>query len=110
MDKRTYNLAKLSVSMDLIKRGVRSAACLTIPLVFLDEVFSEIEKAGLKSYPIQCGECHADVTIFRHEHLRQVIPQIDELQDPLRAWAYGKLFGYSEEAIGEFIAGRSTSL
>jgi hypothetical protein len=98
-----WDHARLSAHIDLVKRGVRSAAHLTIRKTALQEVCQVVERAGLYLHVEACGRNHSDVTLFAHLHLKRVIPALEGLSEPARTWAYGKLFGYSEDAIGKFI-------
>ncbi|MBM4395607.1 MAG: hypothetical protein FJ087_07950 [Deltaproteobacteria bacterium] len=68
----------------------------------------EVEAAGLRWHIEVLGEDHFDLYFFRHEHMRAVLVQLLRGTDrpTFDAWAWGHAYGYSEEAIAEFISAK----
>ena len=90
----------------LIKKEARPAAEITIRNKTLSDAETMIEQADLKMFKTPCGENHHSLFIYKHAHLEPIIKKAvglptDEMA--LQRWIEGKLFGYSEEMIGEFI-------
>jgi hypothetical protein len=103
VDAESYDLGRISANIELIERDVRPDACLTIRNDMLKDVIDKIKAKGLLYLVQEISYTHSDVHIFRYKHLRKVIEEIEGLSPTVRAWAYGRLFGYSEAEISKFI-------
>lgn len=65
-----------------------------------------VQKEGVYSYtkPSLTSESWTALWIFKHKHMLQVINKLpDNPETPFDHWLLGKAFGYSDEAIMEFI-------
>ena len=89
--------------------GERPVAEVTVQNVYLHQATDAAEKEGLQVVTVGLGEHHANLYIFKHQHLRRVIEQMLARSRPTLAlselddWMWGKLFGYGEQEIGEYI-------
>lgn len=100
-----WDIGRVSVHNLLIKLGVRSAAEITVHNEYAEEIRQEIEEEGLLFRAGPWGEHHTEFMIFREPHVGDIIERIEAAEDgALRAWCWGKLFGYSEADVGEYLA------
>lgn len=102
----TWDEGKLSAELYLVKRQVRPAFNMALRKSMLDHALKLVRDEGLHALVQPLSEQHVAFSVFAQPHLAAIIPQIDVLPNPLRDWAYGKLFGYSEASIGEFLAAK----
>jgi hypothetical protein len=107
VDAQTWALASVSVHADLVKRGVRPVAEVVIRNHFQSEAMSIIRHAGLRTHAAARGRNHVALYLYRHKYLGAVIRSLLGSEtsfddDTLQIWHWGKLFGYSDEAIGRF--------
>ena len=103
----TWDLGKLSAEIYLVKREVRPAANMILRKSLLQRAKRMVSDEGLRFHITTLNESHVSFSVFLHPHLETIIPQIDALPFPLRDWANGKLFGYSEAQIGDFLAAKT---
>ena len=92
-----------SAHLELVRLGVRTAAEVTVHNECAPECLAKVKKERLFAHTEAMGATHTSITIFAHKHLATIIPMLSTLPEPLLSWAYGKLYGYSEAKIGEFL-------
>lgn len=107
VDALTWALASVSVHADLVKRGVRPVAEVVIRDEFQSEAMPIIRHAGLRTHAAPRGRNHVALYLYRHAYLGAVIRSLLGSEtsldrESLQIWWWGKLFGYSDEAIGRF--------
>lgn len=94
----------------MVQRG-KPAAVVPLQTRHLDAAIGSIQiNHGLKTYVDYSCEGWVSLWIFKHEHILDVIrasPQVPE--NVYEHWLLGKLFGYGEEAIAEFINSNSNT-
>lgn len=90
-----------------VKRGTKPVAEITVPLNRVSQVTEEARTEGVLFHVVACGTTHACVFLFVHPHLLTVVKHMNGEEDAgndFITWTWGKVFGYSEEAIAEFIS------
>ena len=97
-------MGSLSAHIHLVKLGVRPIAEITVHNSYLPESVAEIGKNGLRMLTRPAGTTHTSVYLFEHPYLKSVIERVESLppHTAIQGWAYGKMFGYSEQAIARF--------
>lgn len=96
-------LGRLRAYCEMVQKG-KPAAMLPIQARYVNEAKTIIQSYGLHKYLEKLAEGWLMLWIYRFPHILEVIKSVP--QAPRTAydhWVLGKLFGYSEEAIGEFI-------
>lgn len=91
----------------MVARGAKPTAEVEIPRRALRGVRAIARGYGLRCYvvPLDSGT-HMLVYVYRpqHRHIPRIITAIRSVTDlTVHHWMRGKLFGYSEDAIAEFI-------
>lgn len=95
---------RVRMTIDLIDKGVRSAGCVNIRKGSRDQISAILTKLGY-AYSIQDnGDHHCELLICKYQYLLQVAEMIESTQEPLRTWALGKLYGYSDNEIETYVA------
>jgi hypothetical protein len=98
--------ARLHEQMILIRNEVRPAAEVTCRNEELQSVVQYITAQEMSYISNRQGDHHTSVIFFlcKYSHLQAVLDGIFNLPEcGLKTWAYGKLFGYSEDAIASFL-------
>lgn len=92
----------------LVSRGAKPCSVIGIELFHTKGAAKVISAWGLFSHLDDTHEVCPQLHIFKHEAYRPVIEELTKENLPLseasRHWINGKLFGYSDEAIAEFLA------
>lgn len=98
-----YNdIGRIALHCYLIKNGVRAGASETIRKENLDSALQDIADDELYCFHSPQGDTHVHICIFKHKHVEDIIKRIYKCQDDiLSTWCFGKLFGYSEQSIGQ---------
>ncbi|MFH1539007.1 MAG: hypothetical protein ABIH66_08595 [bacterium] len=106
IDSLSWTMGKISAQAELVKRGVRPVAEITVHKDCFQAAIEEVERFNLYTRCIPKGENHTEIYLFQHSHLGNVVEYLNDNQESSEiffAWCCGKLFGYSEYQIGEFI-------
>lgn len=96
-------LGRLRVYCEMVQRG-KPAAMFPIQARYANEAKTIIQSYGLHEYLEKLAEGWLTLWIYKFPHILEVIKSVP--QAPSTAydhWVLGKLFGYSEEVIHEFI-------
>lgn len=96
-------IAKLDTYCNMVRCG-KPAACLPLQTRYVDAATSTIEGHGLRYHIEELALGWATVWVYKYPHILNVIEATR--QAPKTAydhWVLGKLFGYSEEAIRDFV-------
>lgn len=105
--QETNDLASVRKAMDDIQKGIRPIASATIRV----DTHCTVQYQNLISSAPSClsfprSDNHRETYIFKHAHLAEVIRAAEGQphdEAVVQAWFNGKMFGYSEEAIAEYI-------
>lgn len=72
---------------------------------YRDEITSLVAEHGLKAYTEPLAEGWFTLWIYRYPHILEIIRSVPQApKTVLDHWLLGKLFGYEESAIHEFLS------
>jgi hypothetical protein len=95
---------ELNVYCYMVQRG-KPAACLPLQERYVDEGKSFVASKGLHTYIQQLSEGWVTLWIYKHQHIHEVINHMPQVPDSvIDHWMLGKLFGYDENSISEFLS------
>ncbi len=106
----SWTLSSISTQAMLVNTEVRPVAVVTVLNSMVPIVAREWESLapkGVQWLSVPEGKTHTDIIIFQHKHLKEVaraaygLPHSAEI---VRHWFQGKMFGYSENKIAEFVS------
>jgi|GEM_PF-4600205 len=97
------DMARLDENIEVVILEVRAAASITMRSECMLDIVEIVDRSGLHCIWDVVDPNHIEVTIFKYHHIGGIIREISKLERPLRDWCYGKLFGYSERKISEFL-------
>ncbi|GAB6100414.1 hypothetical protein JCM16358_22930 [Halanaerocella petrolearia] len=87
----------------MVNRG-KPAATLAVQDRYLDEIKEFIEQENLLTYNEELYEGWQTLWIYKYPHILEVIKTLQQTPDSkFDHWILGKLFGYDEHSIHEFI-------
>lgn len=107
VDGPSWDMSKVVAHIELVKLGVRPVAEVVVRNEHLAAALAEVMRLGVRSVTFPRGQNHTALFIHIHPHLGQVIRRItdgDGEQSVLDTWIFGKMFGYSEQAIAEMVS------
>jgi hypothetical protein len=88
----------------MVQRG-KPAALLPVQERYKTEMTTLVEEYGLKAYVEPLTDGWFSLWIYRYPHVLEVIKSVPQApKTVLDHWMLGKLFGYEESAIHEFLA------
>lgn len=89
----------------MVKRG-KPAALISIQKRYLKEALSLIENEyKLRTYCEMLADGWITLWIYKNDYLLDVIKKVPQKpKSVFEHWVLGKLFGYSEEAIQDFLS------
>lgn len=97
------NRGEIGAYCYMVKRG-KPAAMIPIQERYAPEAISLIEKHELNSYTEWLSEGWKTLWIYKYPHILEVIKSVPQAPSAVfEHWLLGKLFGYEEAAIHEFI-------
>ncbi len=101
---------QVSVYCEMIKRG-KPSAILPIQNRYVDELQSYIESEyGLYVYTETLTEEWNNIWIYKDSHMLKIIQSLPhEPETEFDHWVLGKMFGYSDEAIRQYIESQTSS-
>ena len=96
----------------LVSKGVRPVACIEVKAIAVDEVLEDVKARGLDFFHVKGDRYNtaSAIYVWKHPHMEQVVRwhrgprRSADIPSPVSTWITGKVFGYSEEEIGRFIA------
>lgn len=101
------NKEELRIYCDLVKKG-KPAACIPLQVRHIDEARAIVNQEGVLQVHVEgLSEGWVTFWVYRYPHILEAIKNTP--QAPKTAydhWILGKLFGYEEAAIQEFIQTR----
>lgn len=100
---------KMQIEMycQAVATGNKPVAMLSIQSRYSNEIKKMVEREGLKIHLVDVNRNNSWNTafIYRHDYLLEVIKKAPERPNSIyEHWVLGKLFGYSDEAIKDFLA------
>lgn len=95
---------QLSAYCYLVERG-KLAADIQVLNRYVEELRKHVEdKYHLNMHCEHFYEGWTDITIYKEGYVLDLLRMIPNIHNPiLRNWAWGKLFGYSDETIGKYL-------
>jgi hypothetical protein len=109
VDSFSWQAGRLSCLIYEVKVGSKALAEIIIEKNDLAGLQADLEQAGVLFHTAPSGPDHTTVWICRHPHVLTVLKHLrgEQLDDQVfKTWAWGKAFGYSEEAIESFISSK----
>jgi len=97
-------LSSLETQAALVARGVRPAAMEAVQDRYLEEARRIADRHGLCALVEDLADGWKEVWVYKHPHIGFVIEKTG--RQPATAfehWVLGKVFGYSEEAIADYL-------
>jgi len=114
VDGPSWDIGRLSCLIYEVKRGSKPVAEIVVPVGRVGVVKDELDSSGLFYHMSPRGEFHTAVYLSAREHLLAIVRHMlgdTDAGDLFSTWVWGKIFGYSEEAIeGYFGDSLGTSL
>lgn len=96
-------LGRLQIYCEMVQKG-KPAAMLPIQVRYANEAKTIIQSYGLNEYMENLADQWLTLWIYKFPHILEVIKSMPQAPKTVYDhWVLGKLFGYSEEAIREFI-------
>ena len=96
-------LAKIDIYCYMVQTG-KPAACIAIQARYMGEAIQEVDREGLQAYVEILAEGWNTLWIYKKDFMLDVIKRLpDKPETVYEHWILGKVFGYSEEAIEEFV-------
>lgn len=87
----------------MVERG-KPAANLPIQSRYAEEAISIIKRHGLKYIKNPLSDGWEEIWVYKYPHIGDIIRVLPQVpKTAFDHWVNGKLFGYSEEAIHEFL-------
>lgn len=88
----------------MVKRG-KPAAMVAVQECYISEVTGIVAELGLQIYTEPLSEGWFTLWIYRYQHILEVIKCLPQTPRTVTDhWILGKLFGYDEAAIKEFLS------
>ena len=101
-----FVLGQVSVYLEQIRTGTKLAAQLGCSAAHVDEVAKAVGQEDCHSVIEYRSADRVAVWIFKEDFVRALIEELGQNATPPTAagvWAMGKLFGYSDAAIGPYL-------
>jgi hypothetical protein len=101
-----FVLGQVSVYLEQVRTGAKLAAQLGCSTVYVDEIVKAVDKDGCQFAIEDRTAERVAVWIFKEDFVRTLITELGQNATPPTAagvWAMGKLFGYSDAAIGPYL-------
>jgi hypothetical protein len=88
-----------------VKSGCKPGALLMAPLDCKDRIIAEVRRHDLYFWQSPRPDDWIDLYIFANPFYQQIISKLNEIKKPeiIAHWISGKLFGYSDTAILDWI-------
>ena len=94
----------------MVARG-KPAGSIPVKIIYIDEIKSFVKNNyGLNVYCEKLSEGWVTLWIYKYRHILDVIKSLKRSpQSAFDHWVQGKLFGYEEAAIAEFLGSQTLS-
>lgn len=101
MDEFIFN--RIDFDCDMICKG-KPCSCEAIQNRYIDSSIKIINNFGLKSYVEELSLGWKTIWIYKDEYMLEIIKKLPEQPKTIfDHWILGKAFGYSDEAIKNFV-------
>lgn len=97
-----YTLAIINLDCQMIQTG-KPCASLAIQDRYVVEVVNMVNNVKLKTHVECLAEGWNTIFIYRDEYMLEIIKALPDPKTKFDHWVLGKAFGYSDEAIKEFL-------
>lgn len=98
-------IGELEAYCYMIHRGGKPAASVAIQDRYLETAASIVESHGLKYHVEELSPGWKTFWVYQYPHILDVIKALPQAPETVfDHWALGKLFGYSEESIQNFLS------
>lgn len=95
--------SKVNLYCDLVNKG-KPCACEAIQERYIYETIKSIEGHGLKIYIENLSPGWKTIWIYKDDYMLEIIKLLpEEPKTVFDHWVLGKAFGYSDEAIRNFL-------
>lgn len=99
--------SKFTTYVEQVKNGAKPVALMSLQARYIDEAEQFVkERTNLNVYieNIDGYDEWKNVYIYKHDFMLEIIKKMPEKPNSIYDhWVLGKLFGYSDEAIKEFV-------
>ena len=87
-----------------VKAGVKPTSSIASQNRYVDSIVYIAAEEGLHGHCEYLSDEWTTIWVYKHEFLKNVIKQMpNKPKTDYDHWVLGKAFGYSDEAIGDFI-------
>ena len=93
---------------EMVQCGVRLAGSFECDVEHKDRVLSLIAAEGCRAIVIEHADARASVWVYKHPRVELLIRALQNLPaepSPLAVWANGKIFGYSDLEVLDYVSG-----
>lgn len=96
---------------EMVCRGVRLAGQLDVPAQACAELVALVQQEGCVARVVSLDRTRAAVWIYRDKRVERLIEALHEIPMPsdIAIWSMGKLFGYADADVLDFLASTSVS-
>ncbi|HVJ49449.1 hypothetical protein [Desulfitobacterium sp.] len=104
-------LGELNTYCYMVNTGCKPVAMMSLQNRYIDNAKQIVEnRNNLKSYSEFLYEGWSTIYIYKHDYLLEVLKSSpNEPETVYDHWILGKMFGYSDEEIGQFIKSKPIS-
>jgi len=101
-----FLIAKITFHCDMIQKG-KPCSCEPIQDRYIEEAINMITNYKLQLYIEELSEGWKTIWIYKDSYMLEIIKQLpNNPQSAFDHWILGKAFGYSDEAIKNFISSK----
>lgn len=87
----------------MVKNG-KPAASLAVQERYIDEIITIVKSRQLNSYVECLAEGWKTLWIYKYHHVLEIIRGLPQVPESIvDHWLLGKLYGYDEESIADFL-------
>lgn len=98
-----FILNRIDFNCDMVQKG-KTCSCEAIQDRYVEEAIKVINNFKLKVYVEELSEGWKTIWIYKDEYMLEVIKKLPEQPKTIfEHWILGKAFGYSDEAIKNFL-------
>jgi hypothetical protein len=98
------NLNEIRVHCYLVKNGCKPAAVTALQTRYIDEAIEICQLSNIKYHFSDLSKDWVSFFVYKYDHILEVIKNSPEKPNSTYDhWILGKLFGYDEQAIGDFV-------
>lgn len=107
---RGYLAGQATAYCEMISRGVRLAGQLTLPKEYLEDLVALVKREGCEVLACPVNDERVTLWIYMEPAVRELIDDLQSVPaSRLGVWGMGKLFGYADCEVINFLKGSSSS-